>query len=388
MKKIIIPMIFVVLLVTTASALEIKSPENNETYNESTIPLIVESNETYNEIIYYLNEDEPTRCFNCTGFNETLNVTEGNHTLHVSGIKGNETTNTTVKFHVNLTLIEEHENFTLTINQPENTTYNTSNIPVNVTANTTLDNITITIENHTETCLNCPELLSNLSLANGTYTLKATGKLGNTTLNTSTVFSIQPEEPTPPPEETTPRFTLGLQHLPRAVEIGELSDSELAGIIRENELNPGILNRLIKTGALGGESIDAILETQQKRPPGIFNRFLRFIGVQTSTAELIHENYNLTENNLQNLVTREDLPSSIAEQVKEQLQERTAQRAPPVTPPGQAKQETTANGEEQDPQEERRGPPVVIGAQNGDDEEWMPPGLAKKDKVPPGHARR
>lgn len=484
MRKAIIPMIFIVLLVATASALEIKSPENNETYNESTIPLIIESNETYNEITYTLHEETDNQtiiyegCMNCTGFNATITAKEGNNTLTVTGYKENETKianttfyvvlpeieqpenftlnitspenktyntsiipvnitanttldnitfyvgnysmacitcsgiitdmnlsdgeylliaegvkgnlskNATVNFKVNTTIPEEPKNFTITIENPKNVTYNTSTVPVKIKANTTLDNITITIGNLSESCTNCSELAKNLYLTNGTYTLHTTGKLGNITHNESVTFTVKILDK--PPKEDEPRFTLGLQHLPQAVERGELTDSKLAEIIRENHLNPGIINRLIKTGKLGEESIDAILETQFN-PPGIFRKILGFFGVQTSTyATKIHETYDLTESNLQNLVTREDLPSNAAEQVKQQLQEKTTQRGPPTTPPGQAKKEVaeTANGEEKEPEEQQRGPPVVIGAQNGDDENWLPPGLAKKNKVPPGHAKR
>jgi hypothetical protein len=130
----------------------------------------------------------------------------------------------------------------------------------------------------------------NRSLPNGAHILSVQAWTGNETINRSVMFFITAlvnqtngsngtpgngtgNETVPPPGNGTgePRFTVGLNKLPQEFASGNMTDAELASIIRANKLTPGVINRLIKTGKLGNESINAIIETQ-KTPPGIFRK--------------------------------------------------------------------------------------------------------------------
>lgn len=127
--------------------------------------------------------------------------------------------------------------------------------------------------------------------------------------------------------QTRQRFALGFQKLPKMVEDDEVDEGELESIIRSNSLNPGVLNRLIKTGKLGNGSINAVLETQ-KRPMGIFKKFLSYIGFAPATpASLIYETYNVSEETEQKLLTRDDLPKRYANKLKNKLKEEVKNEA-------------------------------------------------------------
>ncbi len=366
MKKLMLFILAFLVLAIPINAFEIESPLNNETYNDTNISLIVNSNESWLNISYELNDEEFLICENCQNTSANITAQVGDNTLKIIGINENETKTVNISFKV-----EENETEiipTLQLISPTNKTYDESVIELEVVSNTTLDRIDYILNSELFTgCEDCYNLTKEFNLSEGEYNLTVRGYLNNTTITKTVSFNILFDvEEIEQPEKKPVSFDEGLQHLPREVERGELTDKQLADIIRDNQLNPGIVNRLIKTQMLGEESLDAILETQFN-PPGIFARLFSLFGVRQNTyASLIHDNYNLTERTQTKLLTRDDLPARKAEKVKEQLRDRverdkSEQRGPPSIPPGQAKKEDDEKS-------------LPVGRQNG----FVPPGQARR----------
>jgi hypothetical protein len=345
-------------------SIEIVSPENM-TYNTTSILLSVTANETLDIIRYKLdNSSFVTGCENCSSYNETLNVSEGDHELVVEGTLGNITVSESVMFFVELPDNESYE-FTLEIVEPEATEYEPGIIEILVEANRTLDSISLEMNGYNASCENCSGYNDSVNLSVGNYTLTVTGILTNVTKNASVSFSVVEEEDNetePDDNESEPRFSLGFNKLPQAVANGGISDAELAEIIRNNKLNPGILNRLIKTGMLGNESLEAILDTQFK-PMGILRKLLAFIGFKQSTyASEIYENYELSNDLKQKLVVRDDLPPGQAKKLQQDLS-------------FELQEMTQESSDTEEVSDEKPGNSLQVGKQNGN---WMPPGQAKK----------
>ena len=374
-----------VLLLTTVSAFEITEPEEN-TYNSTIINLNIENNETLDNISYQLNNESIIlACENCSSYNQTLNLTEGNHTIEATGVIGNNTFTDTVEFSILLPIVDENItlDFSLTINSPTNKTYNITSIPLDIEANETLDEIGITIDSYFEVvCENCSSYNGILNLSEeDDYTLTVQGKLANLTKEVVVAFTVEEEEETEEEQdnenETYPRFTLGFEKLPKLLESGEISDEELADIIRNNKLNPGIINRLIKTGLLGNSSIEAILDTQFK-PTGILRKLLNWIGFKQETyASLIYENYNLTQKANHKILARDDLPKGYANKIQEKMQQ-------------QIQRQIKIHNVEQDVQNQdnnkKAKQSLEIGRQNNGKQ--IPPGLAKKQNQNNGDSHK
>ncbi|MFH1181490.1 MAG: hypothetical protein V1702_00875 [Candidatus Woesearchaeota archaeon] len=272
------------------------------------------------------------------------------------------------------------------ITEPSAKSYNATLVPFEVENNATLDNISYKVDNGTlqVACTNCSNYSAILNLSKGRHTLLATGVLGNVTYNDAVNFSVKlPEienekrnETERPENKTTPRFTLGFEKLPKAVEEGNISDSELASIIRNNKINPGILNRLIKTGKLGNESLTTILDTQF-RPQGLLRKILSLMGFKLETyASSIYEHYNLTPSLEKKIVARDDLPKKYAEKVQEKLREREQKNLEKENKEMEKEQER--DREKNESKLNNSGKSLEIGKQNGKDDDFVAPGQAKE----------
>ncbi len=373
MKKLVLIMFIPLLFVVSVSAFSVESPVNNQTYNETNLSLIINSNETYDNISYVLNEEYFLLCENCSNTSVNISAEIGNNTINVTALSGNETKHEDITFFVEI--IEENETVhEMLLVSPENKTYNTSIIPLEISSNTTWDTIYYILNDQVFTgCENCTNITGEFNLSEGNYSLTVRSHLNNTFLERNAKFEVrfEPEEEEEEKEKETPdlsesRFSEGFQHLPRMFENDEVTDEELAKIIRENQLNPGIINRLIKTQKLGEESIDAILDTQFN-PPGIFRRFLSFVGFSQSTySSLIYENYDLTPQAKASILTREDILPRHVEQIRQSLRDEVVNASeqrtgPPSTPPGIEKKDEKKS--------------VGVGRQNG----FIPPGQAKRN---------
>lgn len=339
-------------------SLEIVSPED-KIYDSTEIEFSTTVNETLDIIKYKIDSGSfVTVCENCSFYNSTLNVSEGEHTLTVKGSLGNKTKTETVDFGVEL-----EKMFTLQIVKPEPKTYEPGLIDLEVSANTTLDKITVKVSDYEESCDNCSNFTDSVNLGEGNYNLQVKGQLGNTEKNVIVNFKVEKddgedENDTDDQDNETglPRFALGYEKLPKLVENDEISDSDLAEIIRNYQLNPGIINRLIKTRKLGNESLQAILDYQKFKPTGIWNKLLAFIGYKGNTyASQIYKNYKLPEKLQQKLVTRDDLPKGLAKKVQQELRVNVNENKP----------------------EQKPNKTLKVGKQNK-----VPPGLAKKQDNP------
>ena len=86
-----------------------------------------------------------------------------------------------------------------------------------------------------------------------------------------------------------------------------------------------MINRLIKTGKLGNESIDAILDSQFK-PKGIFRKLISFMGItEKSYADEIYARYGFKEHLKAKLVVRDDLGEDELKELKRNISERDNQ---------------------------------------------------------------
>ena len=339
-------LIVCVIFAISVNALEVVSPTATE-YNHTDILLEITSNETLSNITYQV--DDLTFvlvCNNCSAFNDTIHVDEGNHTLTVKGTLDNVTDEISVDFKVilpnNITIngtdpingTNQTENnqtnttINLKINNPNNIVYGHNEIPfnfttdINSTINYTLNDIIF------NACESCKEFSIIVELNNGAHNLTVEAFADNLSEFVNVIFTVNGTFVNDTDEindtnqsDDKPRFTIGLNKLPQAIANGELTDAELADIIRNNKINPGIINRLIKTGKLGEESIDAILNTQFT-PPGILKKILAFFGFSTkSSSRLIYETYNISINQKQKIVAKDDISEEIAETIKEDLKQ-------------------------------------------------------------------
>lgn len=336
MNKTIIYSILVILFAFYSAALTIESPEES-VYSTKNILLLITSNVTFDNITYQLNNDTTIiACQNCSLVNETLVLEQGNYTIAAKAFLGNETTSQEVSFSVEINDTPDNiSDFSLTLISPVNTTYNETEINVSVDSDKTLDLLSYILNENSEIilCQNCSGYSASISALEGENTLTVKGLLNETEKEVSVIFTVQlnvtvPEDnetgdnETEPDETGEPRFSLGFNKLPKALMNDEITDEELADIVYSNKLNPGIINRLIKTGKLGDASMQAILSTQFN-PPGILRKLLSFFGFKHRThAELIYENYNVSAAAEQKLLARDDLPEEYANNIKKNLRKR------------------------------------------------------------------
>jgi uncharacterized protein (UPF0179 family) len=354
-------------------SLDIKDPKA-KIYNTNIIDFDIKSDIVLEKIYYFLdNSSKIDACTNCSKFNTTLNLTEGTHKLITFGTSENITKNDSVEFEINVA-----DSFDLDVKSPEAKTYYDENISILVESNTTLDMMRLEIGELIWTCTNCSKINETVELDLGNYSLKAKGFVDDWTKTVFVDFKIMEKIKYNDTNDTKTysnesRFTIGLEKLPKMVANGELTDVELAQIIRDNKLNPGVLNRLIKTGKLGNESINAILDTQSK-PQGIFWKLIGKIGIKQKTySSIIADNYNLTDDTKEKIVVREDLPKKNKEKITNEIKASNNGSLPPglekklsnteshsKVPPGQAKK--------------------LVGSFDNGSNSKIPPGQAKKNK--------
>lgn len=398
------------LAVSVATALTINEPSGEYS---GIVRVNLTTNETVENLSYSLLEDSAwDACTNCSELIDNLNLSAGNYTIVAVATNGNSTTSVNGTFSVvNLPLPEVNDtnetnqtpsvltNFTLAVTAPIATTYNSTTVPLVVSANETLDSLSYSLDNasSTQLCTNCSQANATLNASEGNHTLTVEGVLGNLTKNVVVSFTVSLPATSGNETNTTnnqtnqtgtnstngnqtngnqtntnqtsgnqsePRYTVGLNKLPQMLEAGELTDSELAEIIRNNKLNPGVINRLSKSGLLGNESLQAIIETQST-PPGIWRKLAGFFGVHIPTAkESLIENYELTEEQLEAIEAAPDVTEKGAAKAAAKAQTKQ-------TPPGLAKKQAPAQADDDESddsqQETQTGKPTT------------PPGLAKKD---------
>ncbi len=346
----------------------------DETYGTSAVPITLATNATVDTLGYQLdNGTVQQACVNCSSFQTTLNVSDGNHTLAAEGTLGNETETASVSFTVQQP-VQQPDELTLTVASPLAQDYTS---PVQLSFQTSLPStINYSIDNQTvQACVNCTDYEASQVLDEGSHTLTVLAAAQNRSANATVVFSVVNATTNETENETNgtgndgnesgaPRFSLGFEQLPQMVASGNITDDELAAIIRANRLNPGILNRLIKTGKLGNESITAIIETQSA-PPGIFQRILGFFGFHVATPkDELAAQYNLTDNQEAMLLTQNDVSPQVSAKLKKDLQTRAGQHGP-STPPGQAKRENDEGNTNLPAQDQPRNPGDTPFPRNG-----------------------
>jgi hypothetical protein len=369
MTKQLLPVFLLLILAGFASALTV-SPTGSVV---SPFVVNITANETQDNLTFSIvGTNVSGTCSNCAELLQTVDLEPGNYTASATQSLGNDSSQVNATFTV--------ESLSISILDPDATTYTSGYILVNLAANMMADSIEWrTNATYQDGCTNCSTFNTTIVLEAGNHTLTARAKKGelvkiasvdfvvdtvnvtndtnvtNVTTNVTNVTNVTnmtnvtnvtnvtnstnvTNVTTPPQGNETPRFTVGMNKLPQMVESGNITDHELALIIRQTKLNPGIINRLVKTGRLGNESITAIIETQ-KTPPGIWAKVMGFFGVHVKTAkEELAENYDLTEEQAQLLLSDADVTGK---KVKEKVQEKLANaKSAKQYAPGQVKNGT------------------------------------------------
>lgn len=261
-------------------------------------------------------------CNDCSNFQVTLNnLADGLHTVKVTGVTSNETDDTAVSFIVN-----ETQDLVVTITQPSENSLHLDNDVILRASMNAAGTLKYKLDSNAEvtTCTNCSTLSVVLrDLADGQHTVKVTGTSGSKTDDATVTFRVNQTGTTttvPKNETGEPRFALGFQKLPQQFASGEISEAQLKSILEANKLNPGVINRLARTGKLTPSLIDTITNTQFL-PQGIAGKLLGILGFGKNKAvESLIKNYNLTDAQLMNLISHSELPAG---QVKQLMKSRS-----------------------------------------------------------------
>jgi len=290
--------------------LQIVSPEEEE-YDE-TVTLEFTTERTA-DVSYVLDGDEFLACDDCTEFEEEVELDEGEHTLEVIATTDDDEERVELEFEVILDELrvvigspDEEQDETVTLefwtNQDADVTY-------------TLD------DEDFAACEDCSYFTKTVTLEEGEHELLVRAENDDGTDTESIDFTVTLDEEEEE-EDDEHRYMEGFNKLPQMLENGEIDDEELADILRNNRVPPGVINRLIKTRLLEEESLYAILEYQMS-PPGIFKKFWGWFGWRaTSHSELVYDRYDLSEKNEQKILRCSDFPEDKKEKVKESLQKK------------------------------------------------------------------
>ncbi|MBN2567447.1 hypothetical protein JXB02_05175 [Candidatus Woesearchaeota archaeon] len=353
------------------------------TYAPGDVEIDIEANETLDRIEYDIGDGWMQACEYCEGYEETLDLDESDYTLRARGTLDNVTKEALVQF-----TVEEEPTLTLTVASPKERTYGTTSVHFEFRTNMEADIGYELDGGYFDACEGCREFDDYATLAEGGHNLTVYAEAGNLTDVATVLFAVNVTPYHDDDDNETdgePRFTVGLNRLPQAVGAGEYTDEELAEVIRSGALPPGVVNRLIKTGLLGNESIQAILDTQFN-PPGIFRKVMGWFGFRTNTyAEQIYETYGLSDSAEQALLARDDLPRKYADRLKQQVKEKTQNRLriqehepdegeTPVQQQARERDENRSGASAQAPGQQKR---LQVGSQESG-EGKVPPGQAKK----------
>jgi len=316
-------------------ALYVISPLNM-TYASRNISLSVTTSHASN-ITYELDSNSAvTLCSNCTGsFTILYNLSSGMHLVKVRALDGfAQTAQVNRVFEVNVS--EPPVALNLNVISPLNQTYATDNITLSATTNK-LANISykLGVGDRVLGCTNCTSYRRNFGdMHNGFHDLRiyASDNSSNVEVLRRFYVNVTEEEHEGEHNETHRNFTggyaRGFEKLPKDFASGNVTNADLIEIMKSNKLNPGVLNRLIKTGKLSNESITVMIETQFM-PPGLMHKlFGRWFGWgRNDLVEELMKHYNLSEAQIQELINKQTLPRATLEKLikKRALSEETIQ---------------------------------------------------------------
>ena len=311
-------------------ALYVISPLNM-TYASRNISLSVTTSRASN-ITYELDSNSAvTLCNNCTGsFTILYNLSSGVHLVKVRAVDGfAQTAQVNRAFEVNVS--EPLVTLNLNVISPLNQTYATDNITLSAITNK-LANISYKLGAGDKVlgCTNCTSYSRNfVDMHNGFHDLWIYASDNSSNVEVLRRFYVNVSQPER--NETHRNFTggyaRGFEKLPKDFASGTVTNAELIEIMNSNKLNPGVLNRLIKTGKLSNESITVMIETQFM-PPGIMHKLFGWLGWgNNGLVEELMKHYNLSEAQIQELINKQTLPRATLQKLikKRALSEETIQ---------------------------------------------------------------
>lgn len=284
----------------------IDQPTNNSMHLSNDVLLKSHMNEN-GTLKYKLDSNsDVVVCNNCSNFQVTLNnMANGLHTVKVTGVTSNETDDSTISFSVN-----ETQDLVVTITQPSENSLHLNNDVILRASMNTAGTLKYKQDSNAEVtaCANCSTFSVVLrDLANGQHTVKVTGTSGSKTDDATVTFSVNQSKPKENETEKH-KFAKGFQKLPQQFAAGEVSEAELKSILQSNRLNPGLLNRLARTGKLTPDLIDTIIETQFLSA-GKAGKLLGILGFgRNKVVETLARNYNLTDEQLARILERSEMP--------------------------------------------------------------------------------
>jgi hypothetical protein len=288
---------------STGINLDVVSPVDKE-YNDRDIALHFTTDEK-SDITYKIDGKEYNACTDCTNFARTVRLAEGDHTIDVRAESGSDVDTASVEF----TIDESATDNGLQIVSPEAKDYSSQDISIDIRADK--NDISYWIDGKKEdSCTSCTRLTDDVTLSTGWHTLLATAGSDSETVRFRVI------------DDSSLDYGTGFEKLPQLLESGDITDAELAKILRENRMPPGIVNRLIKTGKLGDQAIDAIL-SYQFNPPGIMKRFWGYFGWrQMGYADEIYDRYTLNDTHWEKMLQRDDLAKDKANAIKGKLSQK------------------------------------------------------------------
>ena len=257
-KTFIIGLIILLVPYVHGFELEIESPNPIE-HNASIINLSVRSNVTLDLLNYSLdNQLQALACENCSGFSKEFNLSNGTHTFDVFGFAGNERAFDAVNFSINLIELNNTPingtnnatngsaslpaNLTLTIASPKSITYANKTVLLNFSTSINSTISYILDGQQQNACTQCTEFSSLVVLENGQRNIGVNASSGNLTVLQNVTFVVNQTQiinntnqtkPIKNDTNATSRFSKGFEKLPKLVEEGQISDSELAEILKK-----------------------------------------------------------------------------------------------------------------------------------------------------------
>jgi hypothetical protein len=311
-------------------ALYVISPLNM-TYASRNVSLSATTSRASN-ITYELDGNSAvSACNNCTGsFTILYNLSLGVHLVKVRAVDGfAQTAQVNREFNVNVS--EPPVTLNLNVISPLNQTYSTDNITLSATTNK-LANISYKLgaADRVVGCTNCTSYSHDfVDMNNGFHDLWMYASDNSTQVEVFRRFYVNATAPER--NETHRNFTggyaRGFEKLPKDFASGNVTNADLIEIMQSNKLNPGVLNRLIKTGKLSNESITVMIETQFM-PPGLMHKLFGWLGWgHNGLVEDLMKYYNLSEAQIQELINKQTLPKNTLEKLikKRALSEETIQ---------------------------------------------------------------
>ncbi len=329
--------LLLIMLVTTAAAFEIESPEGRVS---GITTLRITHDDDLDSISYSVDSSSyRTVCEDCDEYEADIILSDGKHVIRARGYDGSDRFSDSVEV-----IVGEHR---IEIRSPKEQAYS-GDVRIDVRTSEMVDKLRVEVDDERYQCENCSRLEKTVSLDDGEYELEATSWLGDDEETASVTFTVEKDRywVESPVQKTygwdvtvmlrsTEKIDMGFEvdgiekacedctKLSKVVVLDEGEYELDAWFIVDGEkhrqtveftvrdalswtarLPPGQINRMIKSGKLTQDQIEDILDSQ-RIPPGIFGKLFTFFS--GSYADNIVKHYDVNDSLREKLLERDDL---------------------------------------------------------------------------------